>query len=80
MGCFRCLECSTLVRNVEQQFKYTEPLMCPSAGCHNKCALPPRGRLMPTRPASCQLLPAACQPQQLLLRAVRPGTIVMTPD
>ena len=23
-GTFRCLECSTIVRNVQQQFKYTE--------------------------------------------------------
>lgn len=40
MGCFRCLECGELVRNVEQQFKYTEPLKCPAAVCGNKCACP----------------------------------------
>lgn len=37
MGCFRCLECGELVRNVEQQFKYTEPLKCPATVCGNKC-------------------------------------------
>ncbi|CAK0783083.1 hypothetical protein CVIRNUC_006278 [Coccomyxa viridis] len=36
MGCFRCLECGTLVRNVEQQFKFTEPLMCTQTACQNK--------------------------------------------
>ena len=40
MGCFRCLECGTLVRNVEQQFKFTEPLMCTQTACQNKCATP----------------------------------------
>ena len=40
MGCFRCLECGTLVRNVEQQFKFTEPLMCTQTACQNKCAAP----------------------------------------
>ena len=37
-GCFRCLECGTLVRDVEQQFKFTEPLMCTQTACQNKCA------------------------------------------
>ena len=37
MGCFRCLECGTLVRDVEQQFKFTEPLMCTQTACQNKC-------------------------------------------
>ena len=35
-GCFRCLECGTLVRDVEQQFKFTEPLMCTQTACQNK--------------------------------------------
>lgn len=33
---FRCDECGTLVHNVEQQFKYTEPLMCTNATCQNR--------------------------------------------
>lgn len=37
MGCFRCLECGTIIRNVEQQFKFTEPSMCPVETCQNKC-------------------------------------------
>ncbi|CAK9784493.1 putative DNA unwinding-related protein [Cutaneotrichosporon oleaginosum] len=33
---FKCEECGTLVHNVEQQFKYTEPLMCTNATCQNR--------------------------------------------
>lgn len=33
---FKCDECGTLVHNVEQQFKYTEPLMCTNATCRNR--------------------------------------------
>ena len=69
MGCFRCLECSAVVRNVEQQFKYTEPLMCPSAGCHNKCA--PRHPILasslPSANASASASASICPPQLLLL-------------
>jgi DNA replication licensing factor MCM6 len=36
MGCFRCLECGTMIRNVEQQFKFTEPSMCTMETCQNK--------------------------------------------
>ncbi|KAL8151527.1 hypothetical protein V2J09_021335 [Rumex salicifolius] len=35
-GTFRCLECSTVVKNVEQQFKYTEPTICINATCANR--------------------------------------------
>lgn len=28
------------VKDVEQQFKYTQPLICPDATCGNRCALP----------------------------------------
>lgn len=28
MGTFACLECQSVVANIEQQFKYTEPLRC----------------------------------------------------
>ena len=41
MGCFRCLECGTVIRNVEQQFKFTEPAICPTDTCQNKCARAP---------------------------------------
>lgn len=34
LGSFTCGECSELYENVEQQFRYTEPPMCPS--CNNK--------------------------------------------
>ncbi|XP_007040968.2 PREDICTED: DNA replication licensing factor MCM6 [Theobroma cacao] len=35
-GTFKCLECGSLIRNVEQQFKYTEPATCVSATCLNR--------------------------------------------
>ena len=35
-GTFVCTECNSVVRNVEQQFKYTEPAMCPRKGCMNR--------------------------------------------
>lgn len=38
LGAFRCLQCSTIVRGVEQQFKYTEPLICSNATCGNRCS------------------------------------------
>ncbi|KCV72351.1 minichromosome maintenance protein 6 [Fonticula alba] len=36
LGTFRCGLCQTVVRSVEQQFKYTEPAMCPNNQCNNK--------------------------------------------
>lgn len=36
VGCFRCNLCMAVVRNVEQQFKYTEPAVCPNANCGNR--------------------------------------------
>ncbi|XP_076957135.1 DNA replication licensing factor MCM6-like [Bidens hawaiensis] len=35
-GTFKCLECGTIVKNVEQQYKYTEPLICMNATCSKK--------------------------------------------
>lgn len=35
-GTFRCEECRGVVQDVEQQFKYTEPVMCPNATCGNR--------------------------------------------
>ncbi|XP_057535151.1 DNA replication licensing factor MCM6-like [Amaranthus tricolor] len=35
-GTFKCLECGTLVKNVEQQFKYSEPTICINATCANR--------------------------------------------
>lgn len=37
-GSFVCQECKTLVRDVEQQFKHTEPNMCPNLTCNNRSA------------------------------------------
>ncbi|CAN1225821.1 DNA replication licensing factor MCM6 [Linum grandiflorum] len=35
-GTFKCLECAAVIKNVEQQFKYTEPVICVNATCNNK--------------------------------------------
>jgi len=35
-GSFTCLECRTLVRDVEQQFRWTEPSQCSNPGCSNR--------------------------------------------
>ncbi|XP_021745511.1 DNA replication licensing factor MCM6-like [Chenopodium quinoa] len=35
-GTFKCLDCGTVVKNVEQQFKYTEPTICINATCANR--------------------------------------------
>ena len=36
LGTFRCQKCSQVVRNVEQQFVLTYPLICPNSTCGNK--------------------------------------------
>ncbi|KAJ4765576.1 DNA helicase [Rhynchospora pubera] len=33
---FKCLDCGENVKNVEQQFKYTEPIICMNATCQNR--------------------------------------------
>nr|GEW64996.1 DNA replication licensing factor MCM6 [Tanacetum cinerariifolium] len=35
-GTFKCLDCSTIVKNVEQQYKYTEPMICMNPMCAKK--------------------------------------------
>ncbi|CAD6580038.1 MAG: MCM DNA helicase complex subunit mcm6 [Cyphobasidiales sp. Tagirdzhanova-0007] len=35
-GAFVCQECKTLIKDVEQQFKYTEPSVCPNVTCSNR--------------------------------------------
>ncbi|KAG0364650.1 MCM DNA helicase complex subunit mcm6 [Gamsiella multidivaricata] len=35
-GTFTCKDCGGVMHNVEQQFKYTEPLMCQSPTCGNR--------------------------------------------
>ncbi|KAI3664814.1 hypothetical protein L6452_43422 [Arctium lappa] len=35
-GTFKCLECATIIKNVEQQYKYTEPMICMNAMCSKK--------------------------------------------
>ncbi|XP_027361042.1 DNA replication licensing factor MCM6 isoform X1 [Abrus precatorius] len=35
-GTFKCLECGGVIKNVEQQFKYTEPSICVNATCNNR--------------------------------------------
>lgn len=36
LGTFICEGCKTVVQNVEQTFKYTEPTECPNANCGNR--------------------------------------------
>ena len=35
-GAFTCNECKSTVRDIEQQFKYTEPVMCRNSMCQNR--------------------------------------------
>ena len=35
-GAFACGECKSITRDVEQQFKYTEPAMCNNPTCQNR--------------------------------------------
>ncbi|GBG72984.1 hypothetical protein CBR_g12702 [Chara braunii] len=35
-GTFKCLECGTVIHHVEQQFKYTQPAICPNSTCSNR--------------------------------------------
>ncbi|CAH9089528.1 unnamed protein product [Cuscuta epithymum] len=34
-GTFKCLDCAAVIKNVEQQFKYTEPILCINPTCTN---------------------------------------------
>ncbi|KAK9808207.1 hypothetical protein WJX73_008679 [Symbiochloris irregularis] len=36
LGTFRCGDCGETVNNVEQQFKYTKPVICPNTTCGNR--------------------------------------------
>lgn len=35
-GTFKCMDCSNVVKNVEQQFKYSKPTRCINPNCGNK--------------------------------------------
>ena len=35
-GVFTCTDCQTEVEGVDQQFKYTEPMICPNPSCGNR--------------------------------------------
>ncbi|EDQ89507.1 uncharacterized protein MONBRDRAFT_25214 [Monosiga brevicollis MX1] len=35
-GTFTCLDCGEIMRNIEQQFQYTEPTRCTANGCENR--------------------------------------------
>ncbi|XP_042456260.1 DNA replication licensing factor MCM6-like [Zingiber officinale] len=35
-GTFKCLECGGVIKNVEQQYKYTEPIICMNATCASR--------------------------------------------
>lgn len=36
LGTFQCNDCRTVIKNVEQQFKYTEPTICQNPICGNR--------------------------------------------
>lgn len=36
LGTFRCMECQTLIKGVQQQFRYTQPMICPNVTCGNR--------------------------------------------
>lgn len=36
LGTFLCLDCQTVMKNVEQQFKYTQPTICRNPVCSNR--------------------------------------------
>lgn len=38
MGTFICENCNSVINNVEQTFRYTEPAICPNSTCNNKQA------------------------------------------
>ncbi|KAG0500412.1 hypothetical protein HPP92_000484 [Vanilla planifolia] len=35
-GTFKCMECGGIIKNIEQQYKYTEPIICINATCQNR--------------------------------------------
>ena len=37
LGTFKCDSCLTVMKNVEQQFKYTTPMICSNPTCGNRC-------------------------------------------
>lgn len=36
LGSFRCKVCNSIVKHIEQQFRYTEPKLCINSNCNNK--------------------------------------------
>ncbi|XP_018332250.1 DNA replication licensing factor Mcm6 [Agrilus planipennis] len=36
LGTFVCLDCQTVIKNVEQQFKFTNPTICRNPACNNR--------------------------------------------
>ena len=36
LGTFKCEDCGTIIRNVEQQFRYTQPSVCFNPQCANR--------------------------------------------
>ncbi|KAK8939440.1 Protein PROLIFERA [Platanthera guangdongensis] len=35
-GTFKCIDCGGIIKNVDQQYKYTEPIICINATCQNR--------------------------------------------
>jgi len=36
LGTFKCEDCGTISENMEQQFKFTEPIRCVNESCMNR--------------------------------------------
>lgn len=36
LATFKCLECQAEVENVQQHYKFTQPLICPNPTCGNR--------------------------------------------
>ncbi|KAF8408553.1 hypothetical protein HHK36_004616 [Tetracentron sinense] len=93
-GTFKCLDCGGVINNVEQQFKYTEPIICMNATCANrtkwvllrqesKFADWQRVRMQETS----KEIPAGSLPRSLdvilrheIVEQARAGTVVVIPD
>lgn len=39
LGTFKCLQCNTVHRDIEQHFKWTTPTICANRTCGNRCVL-----------------------------------------
>uniref|UniRef100_A0A146L6Q0 DNA replication licensing factor MCM6 n=2 Tax=Lygus hesperus TaxID=30085 RepID=A0A146L6Q0_LYGHE len=91
LASFKCLECGTIVPHIPQQFKYTQPTICPMERCGNKTSflvLPEESRFNDWQQIRMQEnssdIPAGSMPRTLsiilrndLVEVVKPGDKVV---